>query len=162
VARDPRPRPGDGDGGGGGGGGGDDGDPITIAGTARDGALVLSVRDQGPGIAPEDLATLFDRTGRAVRRRVSGTGLGLPIVAAVARAHGGTASVTSELGVGTTVAITVPGLRITRRDRPATDSTGSVDRDRSAVDEPTTDGSDLRGRPGRAGRLVAGGPEDRR
>jgi two-component system OmpR family sensor kinase len=90
-----------------------EGDTITIAAAERDGALVLSVSDDGPGIAAEDQPTLFDRTGRAVRRRVSGTGLGLPIVAAVARAHGGRASVTSEVGVGTTVEITIPGLRPT-------------------------------------------------
>jgi two-component system OmpR family sensor kinase len=88
-----------------------EGDTITVAAAERDGMLVLSVTDDGPGIAAEDQPTLFDRTGRAVRRRVSGTGLGLPIVAAVARAHGGVASVTSELGAGTTVEIAIPGLR---------------------------------------------------
>jgi signal transduction histidine kinase len=93
-----------------------EGDRIAVTATRRDGDLVLAVHDDGPGIAAEDQPTVFDRTGRAVRRRVSGTGLGLPIVAAVARAHGGAASVSSQLGVGTTVEIAIPGLRA---ERPA-------------------------------------------
>ena len=118
-----------------------DGDPIvlraaaspTSSTTASAGSdLVLSVRDEGPGIAPDDIATLFDRTGRAVRRRVSGTGLGLPIVAAVARAHGGTVSVTSELGRGTTFELTVPGLV------PAADP-ARVERDAPEADRRTRD-----------------------
>lgn len=101
-------------------------DPIAITATASGANLVLAVTDHGPGIAPDELATLFDRTGRAVRRRVSGTGLGLPIVAAVARAHGGSVAVTSELGRGTTVELTIGGFvpgpsgpRPPRRSQPS-------------------------------------------
>ncbi len=57
----------------------------------------LTVRDHGPGIAPEDLPHLFDRfyQADAARDRSSGTsGLGLPIVQAIAQAHGG--KVTAE------------------------------------------------------------------
>lgn len=88
-----------------------DGDAIELGAASRDGSVVLSVRDAGPGIADRDLPTLFDRTERAIGRRPGGTGLGLPIVAAIARAHGGAVSVDSELGVGTTFEILVPGLR---------------------------------------------------
>lgn len=87
-----------------------EGEPIALTATASDGNVVLGVTDHGPGIAPDELATLFDRTGRVVRRRVSGTGLGLPIVAAVARAHGGSVTVSSELGRGTTVELTIGGF----------------------------------------------------
>src|SRR5690606_9970368 len=64
-------------------------DTIEIGSTVRADDLVLWVRDTGPGIAEDDLPTLFDREGRTVERRPGGTGLGLPIVAAIARAHHG-------------------------------------------------------------------------
>lgn len=55
----------------------------------QSGALVLSVHDDGPGIAPEDRERVFDRyfTRRSSGR---GTGLGLAMVRAVVQAHGGT------------------------------------------------------------------------
>lgn len=83
-------------------------DTIEIGGTVRAEELVLWVRDTGPGIAEDDLPTLFDREGRTVERRPGGTGLGLPIVAAIARAHHGTASATSTLGEGTRIELTLP------------------------------------------------------
>jgi len=62
---------------------------------------VLTVADDGPGIAPEALPTLFERFARAdaSRARTTGsTGLGLAIVKAVVSAHGGTVTVESEPG----------------------------------------------------------------
>jgi two-component system OmpR family sensor kinase len=77
-----------------------------------DGARVeLVVRDEGPGIAPDVLATLFDRHRRGESSRVlrpDGSGLGLSIVDAIVRAHGGHVHVESAPGLGSTFTVTVP------------------------------------------------------
>jgi two-component system OmpR family sensor kinase len=65
------------------------------------GTVVITVSDNGPGIAPAVQPVLFERFARAdsSRSRIAGsTGLGLSIVRAVVEAHGGTVSVTSEPG----------------------------------------------------------------
>jgi signal transduction histidine kinase len=68
-----------------------------------DGAVVLHVRDRGPGVPPELRDRAFDRfvTGAGGDRARSGTGLGLAIVAAVAAAHGGRAGIADRPGGGT-------------------------------------------------------------
>ena len=71
--------------------------------------LTLSVQDHGVGISPEDQEHLFERFFRA--RNVStvpGTGLGLYIIAKYLELMRGTVALRSELGVGTTVTITIP------------------------------------------------------
>ena len=61
----------------------------------------VSVRDHGPGIAPEDLPYVFDRFYRAAAARaLPGSGLGLAIVRQVADAHGGSATVEPAEGGG--------------------------------------------------------------
>jgi two-component system phosphate regulon sensor histidine kinase PhoR len=72
----------------------------------------LRVRDEGCGIAAEHLPRLFERFYRADRarsRRLGGTGLGLAIVKHIAQAHGGSVSVESVLGRGSTFTIQLPG-----------------------------------------------------
>lgn len=68
---------------------------------------VIEVADEGPGMAPEDAARAFERFHRAGHGG-TGTGLGLPIVAAIAAAHGGRAELRSRPSGGTTVRITLP------------------------------------------------------
>ncbi|MDO8672749.1 MAG: ATP-binding protein [Dehalococcoidia bacterium] len=73
--------------------------------------LVVSVADQGTGIAPEDLAHVFDRFFRVDRSRTrasGGSGLGLAIVKEIVEAHGGTVWAESEPGKGSTVGFTLP------------------------------------------------------
>jgi two-component system OmpR family sensor kinase len=74
--------------------------------------VVMSVTDGGAGITPEHLAHVFERFWRAEpsRSRTSGggSGLGLAIVEAIVTAHGGTVGVTSTVGEGTAVTVTVP------------------------------------------------------
>ncbi|GAC1353675.1 MAG: hypothetical protein NVS3B10_06140 [Polyangiales bacterium] len=67
----------------------------------------LLVTDTGSGIAPEDLPHVFERFWQAPETARHGTGLGLYIVRSLVEAQGGTISVRSGLGVGTTFAFTV-------------------------------------------------------
>ncbi len=70
----------------------------------------IAVRDQGPGIAPEDQARLFQRFFRVpgLAKRNQGLGLGLYLCRAIARAHGGTAGVDSTPGAGATFWLDLP------------------------------------------------------
>jgi two-component system OmpR family sensor kinase len=91
-----------------------DGDTLAV-GSSCDGRVVkLWVRDTGPGIRA-DLQPLLFETGKRpdeLRRR-GGTGLGIPLALAIARAHDGTLGVSSREGDGATFVIVVPasGLR---------------------------------------------------
>lgn len=72
---------------------------------------VISVRDTGIGIAPDQISKVFDRFWRATKarsRREGGTGLGLAISAAIAKRHDGRISVTSELNIGTCFLVRIP------------------------------------------------------
>jgi two-component system, OmpR family, manganese sensing sensor histidine kinase len=76
---------------------------------------VVSVRDTGIGIAPDQISKVFDRFWRANKarsRRKGGTGLGLAISQAIAKRHGGKISVTSELNIGTCFLVRIPILEI--------------------------------------------------
>ena len=71
----------------------------------------VAVTDQGSGISPADLTRVFERFHRsqeARHRRPEGTGLGLSIVKSIVELHGGSVSVESEPGRGTTMTLTFP------------------------------------------------------
>jgi signal transduction histidine kinase len=69
----------------------------------------LWVRDEGDGVPPEEQARIFDRFRRVENgSRSSGSGLGLPIVKAIAEAHGGRVELESAPGQGTTFTIVIP------------------------------------------------------
>ncbi len=75
---------------------------------AQNDQAVLSIRDTGCGIAPEDLPRIFDRFFRARNATASGNGLGLPLTKRTIERHGGTIEAASEIGVGTTITIRLP------------------------------------------------------
>ena len=65
------------------------------------GKPVITVRDDGPGIAPEEQEKIFDRFYRSdSSRSVQGTGLGLSMVKKIAQIHGAEVSLESEPGKG--------------------------------------------------------------
>jgi len=73
--------------------------------------VIISVADQGVGIAPEDLNRLFEKFFRVksgLGRHVVGSGLGLPIAHTLAESHGGRIWAESSVGKGTTLYFTLP------------------------------------------------------
>jgi signal transduction histidine kinase len=74
----------------------------------QDGRCQLEVWDTGPGIPPEVLARVFDAYYRAPGVDAPGSGLGLAIVRRIVDAHGGTVTVTSTVGRGTTFRVSLP------------------------------------------------------
>jgi PAS domain S-box-containing protein len=84
------------------------GGQITIGAQARDQVVVFSVSDSGPGIPQEHLPHVFDRFWQARRTGRHGIGLGLAIVKGIVEAHGGSVSVDSEIGQGSTFRFTLP------------------------------------------------------
>jgi two-component system heavy metal sensor histidine kinase CusS len=93
---------------------------IQIVLSEHDGDFEVAVSDTGCGIAPEHLPHVFDRFYRAESSRGSdGAGLGLALVRSIVELHGGSATIQSEIGRGTTVRLTFPA--VSQRDH------GSVD-----------------------------------
>jgi signal transduction histidine kinase len=84
---------------------------VDIAVGSRDGSAILTVSDDGPGIAPSERARVFGRFVRLDSDRArsgGGTGLGLAIVAEVVAAHGGTVSIEDRPGGGTKMIVALP------------------------------------------------------
>lgn len=84
---------------------------VTLAARVSDGALRVSVSDDGPGIAPEHHAAVFDRfrqVGDPMTDKPAGTGLGLAICKRILEHLGGRIGVVSAPGAGATFWFTVP------------------------------------------------------
>jgi len=95
------------------------GGQVTVTADGHDGEFELVVADTGVGISPEDLERLgrpYEQAG-GVDQRARGTGLGLSLVRAFARLHGGEMNIESRLGAGTSVSVRMPVLL--RAARPA-------------------------------------------
>jgi two-component system phosphate regulon sensor histidine kinase PhoR len=91
---------------------------VTVNAIATDDSAhqIIKVRDTGPGISSEHLPRVFERfyrVDKARSREAGGTGLGLAIVKHLARAHGGEAYVTSEVGLGSEFSIRLPQRAVT-------------------------------------------------
>lgn len=87
------------------------GGSISIRASQDEFASQIQVQDHGVGIQPEDLPYIYDRFFRAeldFEIEVQGTGLGLYIVSAIVRAHGGSIDVSSTRGEGTTFTLRFP------------------------------------------------------
>lgn len=82
------------------------GGTVTIGGATSPTTVILTVRDTGPGIDPELLPHVFDRFVKSSTSR--GSGLGLAIARGLVEAHGGSISVESPAGGGTTFQVELP------------------------------------------------------
>ena len=88
-----------------------EGGRIEVSGRFSSGRVVVSVKDNGVGIPPEDIGRIFERfyrVGRSRDRREGGTGLGLAIAKHLTQAMGGTIEVESRPGAGTSFRVSLP------------------------------------------------------
>jgi len=85
------------------------GDEVVVGAALEGGRVLLSVSDRGDGIPSDEQARIFERGVRLDETR-PGSGLGLAITKAIAEAHGGTLTVQSEPGRGSTFTIALPVL----------------------------------------------------
>lgn len=94
------------------------GSTVSLIAERNDGAAVISVRDEGPGIAAEHLPFVFDRFYRAEESRSNttessgGSGLGLTLVKTIMNLHGGRATVQSTPGEGSVFRLLFPTLSV--------------------------------------------------
>lgn len=87
------------------------GSSVTIVLKQADGQALITIADEGIGMAPMDRDSAFDRFFRSRDprvRAVPGHGIGLTLAQQVIRAHAGTMTLSSEFGSGTLVTITLP------------------------------------------------------
>ncbi len=95
---------------------------ILRASLREDGGVTIAVIDQGIGMAAEDIPkalSMFSQVADGNARSHEGTGLGLPIVKSLMELHGGTLTLSSERGIGTTVELAFPPERTLDHDRKA-------------------------------------------
>jgi len=86
------------------------GSPIKITAEVKDGRVVVSVADRGPGIDSFEQSLIFEKFYRGQNQRYTapGTGMGLAIAKVIVEAHGGTIGVVSQLGSGSVFSFSLP------------------------------------------------------
>lgn len=98
---------------------------ITVGWTAG-GGQYISITDNGPGIAEEEIPEILSQFGQgslAIKSAEQGTGLGLPICQALVNMHGGIFNFQSKLRVGTTVTVSFPRIRVMEALAPIKEET---------------------------------------
>ncbi|GEJ58464.1 sensor histidine kinase [Anaeromyxobacter diazotrophicus] len=90
---------------------------IAVSARAANGTVLLTVADNGPGIAAPDQKRIFEKFYRAkdaLDRTIEGSGLGLSMVKHIVKAHGGKVSVSSQPGHGAAFTIALPAEEVAR------------------------------------------------
>jgi signal transduction histidine kinase len=96
-----------------------------LARLGETGGVTISIEDEGIGMSPEEVSVAMQRfrqVSRGLKRAHEGTGLGLPIVEALVKLHGGELRIFSSPGVGTTAIIELPSSRTRPSQKLATPS----------------------------------------
>ncbi len=96
-----------------------DGGTVGVSAEPRGSIVLVTVRDTGVGMTPEEISvalTPFGQVDASHARWREGTGLGLPIARALVQLHGGELSIRSEKGKGTAVEVRIPSLVADARD----------------------------------------------
>jgi len=94
---------------------------VRVASSQAGERALLSVAEEGPGIAAKDQPSVFQRfwRGDASEAQAEGrSGLGLAIVRQIAEGHGGSVALVSAAGEGSTFTLSLPIAQETRRDQP--------------------------------------------
>ena len=100
---------------------------VTIFASGDEDGISFGVEDNGIGIEEDDLARVFESFGHGrhdITTYEKGTGLGLPIVKGLAKAHGGSVTLTSQRNQGTRVTIYLSAQRVVERPKVQLISTG--------------------------------------
>jgi signal transduction histidine kinase len=84
------------------------GSTVTVFVELEERGVRFAVRDEGPGISPDASKRIFDPFWQTEKASRAGIGLGLYIVKGIAESHGGSVSVDSQLGIGSTFYVSVP------------------------------------------------------
>jgi two-component system phosphate regulon sensor histidine kinase PhoR len=101
-----------------------DGGRVDVSWSVKDGEVIVSVQDNGIGIASEHQERVFERfyrVDKARSRGAGGTGLGLAIVKHLVTVFGGRVELESEAGQGSTFRIVLPVLESSTQSLPAVD-----------------------------------------
>jgi signal transduction histidine kinase len=105
---------------------------VDLTGDVSGGFLRITVADRGPGFGDGDLRQLFEPFQRGRNARGPGSGLGLALVAAVARAHGGSFGAMNRPDGGAVVSIWIPDVD---EEPPSRDTAATVGPRRSVVED---------------------------
>jgi signal transduction histidine kinase len=98
------------------------GQPVDVTVTTQGDAFRVAVRDRGIGIPEDEQDRLFERFSRASnarRAKIAGSGIGLFIVKMIVDRHGGSITVQSKLGGGSTFVVTLPNMNAAGAEHPA-------------------------------------------
>ena len=85
----------------------DAGGTVRIDAELSDGEIIITIEDSGCGISKSDLPKVKNRFYKA-NNTVRGSGIGLAVADEIVKMHGGSLDISSELGRGTAVMITLP------------------------------------------------------
>ena len=95
--------------------------PVHLSAQETPGGILLIIEDHGCGIPPHDLPHIFEpfyRVDKSRSKETGGYGLGLNLVHKIVSAHGGSITLDSTLGRGTTVRIKLPSSPVDPADHP--------------------------------------------